>query len=51
MISKRTSRCEACGGVHGGPDDPIYPPCADKDLECLLDFDSLLADLEDEDLV
>lgn len=39
--------CEICtcrsdcsgGGVRGGPSGPIYPPCADKDFDLLLEED------------
>lgn len=27
------------GGVHGGPNGPIYPPCADKDFDLWVDED------------
>ncbi len=36
-------------GVTGGPNGPIYPPCADSDIEKLLDTESLLEDLENEE--
>lgn len=38
---------DECGGssVRGGPDGPIYPPCADTDVEELLDMETLLEDL------
>ena len=33
-------RSEDCdGGVHGGPNGPIYPPCADKDFGYWADED------------
>ena len=40
-------QCDICcykydgcdGGVHGGPDGPIYPPCADKDFGLWVDDD------------
>ncbi len=37
-------------GVTGGPDGPIFPPCADGDyLENCLDTDALMEDLGNED--
>lgn len=33
-------RLEGCnGGVSGGPNGPIYPPCADKDIDLWVDED------------
>lgn len=42
-------QCDACtyqsdgcgGGVHGGPNGPIYPPCAERDPEDYMDIDLL----------
>ena len=34
------------GGVIGGPNGPIYPPCADISVSELLDTDAILMDLE-----
>lgn len=39
--------CE--GGVRGGPNDPIYPPCADGDPEMCLDESAVLEAIENED--
>lgn len=41
--------CDVCkyssagcgGGVHGGPNGPIYPPCADSDPQSYVDEDRL----------
>lgn len=44
---KYSSECS--GGVRGGPDDPIYPPCADGLDEDDFDLESYLEDAEDED--
>lgn len=39
-----------CGGMSGGPEGPIYPPCCDTDFgETLLDVDALLEDLKSEE--
>lgn len=40
---------ECTGGIHGGPNGPIYPPCADGLDESDFDLESYLKDLEDED--
>ena len=37
------------GGVSGGPNGPIYPPCADRLIEDAFDLDAYLADMEDAD--
>ena len=42
-------QCDACmyqsdgcgGGVRGGPNGPIYPPCAEHDPEAYMDEDLL----------
>lgn len=35
-------QAEGCdGGVRGGSNGPIFPPCADGDYEALLDYDSI----------
>lgn len=36
------------GGVHGGPNGPIYPPCADGLRESDFDLDAYLEDVEGE---
>lgn len=44
LLEKRDELCSACvynadckgGGVRGGPNGPIYPPCADGD-DCIDD--------------
>ena len=41
--------CNCGGGVIGGPNGPIYPPCADKDASTYFDMDAYLADQEEED--
>lgn len=45
--------CEYCicnygcpRGVTGGPNGPIYSPCADRDISVMLDLDALLEDLK-----
>ena len=48
--------CEVClyvtegctGGVHGGPNGPIFPACTEKDYEYLVDLDALERLMEDE---
>lgn len=49
--------CEYCrysgdcsGGVHGGPNGPIYPPCADRLDEADFDLDTYLEDLENDEV-
>lgn len=42
-------RSDCSGGVHGGPDGPIYPPCSDGLDEDDFDLDAYLADMEGED--
>ena len=37
------------GGVKGGPNGPIFPPCSNGLDEDDFDLESYLADLEDED--
>lgn len=39
--------CE--GGVRGGPNSPIYPPCADGEPEMCLDESAVLEAIENED--
>lgn len=35
-------RSEGCdGGIHGGPNGPVYPLCADKGPESCVDEDKL----------
>lgn len=37
-----------CGrGVKGGPNGPIYPPCADRDYELYLDIESIIQDMRE----
>ncbi|WP_024294962.1 hypothetical protein [Lacrimispora indolis] len=43
-----TFSLDCSGGVKGGPDGPIFPPCADGLDECYFDLDSYLEDLEKE---
>lgn len=34
---------EGCtGGVRGGPNGPIFPPCADQSAEELVDYDAAI---------
>lgn len=48
--------CEVClyaiegctGGVHGGPNGPIFPACTEKDYEYLVHLDALESLMEDE---
>lgn len=42
-----SSDCD--GGVIGGPNGPIYPPCADGLDEDDFDLEAYLADMEDAD--
>lgn len=42
-------RSDCSGGVHGGPDGPIYPLCADGLDEDDFDLEAYLADMEDAD--
>ena len=30
------------GGIHGGPNVPIYPPCADQSAEELAEYDAAI---------
>ena len=39
---------DCSGGVSGGPNGPIYPPCSDGDIESVIDIDDYIASLEDE---
>lgn len=40
-------RYDCDGGVHGGPNGPIFPPCSEGLDEDYFDFESYLSDLED----
>lgn len=50
-------QCEYCrysldgctGGVHGGPNGPIYPACVDADPEDYLDVEAILEAIEEEE--
>lgn len=42
-------RRECSGDIHGGPNGPIYPPCADGFDEYDIDLEKYLRDLGDED--
>lgn len=42
-------RSDCPGGVHGGPDGPIYPPCSDGVDEDDFDLDAYLTDMGDAD--
>lgn len=37
---------DCAGGVKGGPNGPIYPPCADKNYELYLDIESMIQDMK-----
>ena len=37
------------GGVRGGPNGPIFPPCADGEPEMCLDEKAILEAIESED--
>lgn len=39
--------CDGSGGVRGGPNGPIYPPCCDHDPLSYMDQD-LIAEVYDE---
>ena len=39
---------DCTGGVHGSPNGPIYPPCADRLDEDAFDLDAYMEDLEGE---
>lgn len=41
-------RNDCYGGVSGGPNGPIYPPCADGLDEDCFDLESYLSDLEED---
>lgn len=43
------NRSECPGGVTGGPNGPIYPPCSNGLYEGDFDLEGYLADMEDED--
>lgn len=45
-VCRYASRCSG-GGVRGGPNGPIYPYCADHDLEDFVDEETLDAMYED----
>lgn len=48
-LYEQSRLCEVCpyaaegctGGVRGGPNGPIFPPCADGDYECFIDIVAL----------
>ena len=54
FVEENGNICNACqyqsdgcdGGVHCGPNGPIYPPCTDTDYEDFLDQELLTEEYE-----